>query len=305
MPERHILVLGDAMADWLGYGLEDAYSEQPDMGVIRKHKTVSGLIRYQPKGDPADWAAAAKGILATEKPDAIVVMLGLNDRMPMREPVAEKAEGKSAADNKVDKKDNKKDAKAKPDGKPAEKPDDKPADAELSPGDAAGADLPPVIVPEKRARSPDGVYEYREERWVELYTRKIEEMIGVLVRGCRCCIGLPRSVALGDRRHAVWIAYRERGAGKAGITYVDVWDGFVDEAGRFRSKVLISKARSAGCALMTGCLLPRQAQACTLCRARSTGCWLRVLRRLRCRPNWPRPMPVRHRVSRRVRWPDR
>ena len=81
VPERHILVLGDAMADWLAYGLEDAYSEQPDIGVVRKHKTVSGLIRYQPKGDPADWAAAARGILATEKPDAIVVMLGLNDRI--------------------------------------------------------------------------------------------------------------------------------------------------------------------------------------------------------------------------------
>src|SRR5712675_3215051 len=74
--ERRILVLGDAMADWLAYGLEDAYAEQPDMGVIRRHKTVSGLIKYQPRGDPADWAAAAKGILATEKADAIVVMLG-------------------------------------------------------------------------------------------------------------------------------------------------------------------------------------------------------------------------------------
>ena len=80
-----MLVLGDAMADWLAYGLEDAYAEQPDMGVIRKHKTVSGLIKYQPKGEPADWTAAAKGILATEKPDAIVVMLGLNDRVAIRE----------------------------------------------------------------------------------------------------------------------------------------------------------------------------------------------------------------------------
>src|SRR6202790_2507302 len=148
VPERHILVLGDAMADWLAYGLEEAYSEQPDMGVTRKHKTVSGLIRYQPKGDPADWAAAAKGVLAAANPDAIVVMLGLNDRMPMREPAAEKkTDGKSAADQKVDKKDDKKDAKAKPDGKPAGKPDDKPADAELSSDDAAGADQPPVIVP--------------------------------------------------------------------------------------------------------------------------------------------------------------
>ena len=81
VPERNVLVLGDAMADWLAYGLEDAYADQPEMGVIRKSKTVSGLIRYQPKGEPADWVAAAKGILATEKPDAIVVMLGLDDRV--------------------------------------------------------------------------------------------------------------------------------------------------------------------------------------------------------------------------------
>ena len=80
-----MLVIGDAMADWLAYGLEDAYTEQPDMGVIRKHKTTSGLIKYQPKGEPSDWAAAAKGILETEKPDVIVVMLGLNDRISIRE----------------------------------------------------------------------------------------------------------------------------------------------------------------------------------------------------------------------------
>jgi hypothetical protein len=236
VPERQILVLGDAMADWLAYGLEDAFSEQPDVGVLRKHKTVSGLIRYQPKGDPADWAAAAKGVLATEKPDAIVVMLGLDDRMPMREPAAENTDGKSAADNKVDKKDHKKDAKAKPDSKPTGKPDDKSADAELSPGDAPGADQPPVIVPEKRARSPDGVYEFREERWVELYNKKIEEMIGVLrSKGVPVLwVGLP--VVRGPKATADTLfldsLYRDA-AGRAGITYVDVWDGFVDEAGRF------------------------------------------------------------------------
>src|ERR1700736_3319096 len=92
VPERNVVVLGDGMADWLAYGLEDAYAEQPDMGVIRRHKTVSGLIKYQPKGDPADWAAAAKGILATEKPDAIIVMLGLNDRVAMREVAVDKAD---------------------------------------------------------------------------------------------------------------------------------------------------------------------------------------------------------------------
>src|SRR3982074_381686 len=125
VPERNVLVLGDGMADWLAYGLEDTYAEQPDIGVIRKHKTVSGLIKYQPKGDPADWAAAAKGILATEKPDAIVVILGPKHRVSMREPVAGKTDSTS-----TDKKTDKKDAKAKPDAKPADaKPTAKPDDA--------------------------------------------------------------------------------------------------------------------------------------------------------------------------------
>src|SRR5438874_12556171 len=126
VPERNVLVLGDGMADWLAYGLEDAYAEQPDIGVIRRHKTVSGLIRYQPKGEPADWAAAAKGILASEKPDAIVVMLGLDDRAPIRDSGADKSDKKDA-DKKTEKKDGKKDEKADASAKPA----DKPVDTEL------------------------------------------------------------------------------------------------------------------------------------------------------------------------------
>jgi hypothetical protein len=233
--ERNILVLGDAMADWLAFGLEDAYSEQPDMGIVRKHKTVSGLIKYQPKGDPADWAAAAKGILATEKPDAIVVMLGLNDRTSIR-------------DTGVDKKTDKKDAKAKPDaktsdGKPAAKPDgtadakpdDKPVDTELSPDDAADADTP-AATPEKTARSGSGTYEFRDDRWVELYSKKIEEMIGVLkTKGVPVLwVGLPAVRGTKATADMLFLdsLYRDA-AGKAGITYVDVWDGFVDEAGRF------------------------------------------------------------------------
>ena len=246
VPERNVLVLGDAMADWLAYGLEDAYAEQPDMGVIRKHKTVSGLIRYQPKGDPADWAAAAKGILATEKPDAIVVMLGLSDRVAMREPAVEKSDAKSS-----DKKSDKKDARGKPDAKPADgksgakpdgttdaaaKPDDKPVDTELSPDDAADNDVPPIIAPEKSTRSPNGVYEFREERWVELYTKKIEEMIGVMKsKGVPVLwVGLPAVRGAKATADMLFLdsLYRDA-AGKAGITYVDVWDGFVDEAGRF------------------------------------------------------------------------
>ncbi|MFQ3451889.1 DUF459 domain-containing protein [Bradyrhizobium sp. UFLA01-814] len=231
--ERNVLVIGDAMADWLGYGLEDAYSDQPDMGVIRKHKTVSGLIRYQPKGDPADWAAAAKGILATENPDAIVVMLGLNDRTAIRESVVEK---------KVDKKDEKKDARGKPEAKPGDKPDaaaktdGKPVEAE-PPADDADNDQQGA--PEKTARSPNGLYEFRDDRWVELYGKKIEELINVLKsKGVPVLwVGLPAIRGQKGTSDMLFLdtLYRD-GAGKAGITYVDVWDGFVDEAGRFMQK---------------------------------------------------------------------
>ena len=252
--ERNVLVLGDAMADWLGYGLEDAYSEQPDMGVIRKHKTVSGLIKYQPRGEPADWAAAARGILANEKPDAIVVMLGIHDRQAIREAATEK---------KTDKKDDKKDPRSKPDAKtdaktdakPADaakpkpegsaeaaktdaaKPGDKPADAELD--DAAENDAPQTATPEKSARAGGGLYEFRDERWVELYAKKIEEMIGVLKsKGVPVLwVGLPAIRGPKGTSDMLFLdaLYRDA-AGKAGITYVDVWDGFVDEAGRFLQK---------------------------------------------------------------------
>ena len=246
VPERHILVLGDAMADWLAYGLEDAYADQPEMGVIRRHKTVSGLIKYLPKGEPADWAAAAKGILAAEKADAVVVMLGLDDRVAIREPAADKPDNKPS-----DKKSDKKDAKAKPDDKPSDaksaakpdavgKPDDKATDSELSPDDAAdNGDAPPAMASKNSARSPNGLYEFREQRWAELYKKKIEEMIGVLKsKGVPVLwVGLP--VVYGPKATADTLfldsLYRDM-AGKAGITYVDVWDGFVDEAGRFMQK---------------------------------------------------------------------
>ena len=245
--ERNVLVLGDAMADWLAYGLEDAYAEQPDMGVIRRHKTVSGLIRYQPKGDPADWAAAAKTILPVEKPDVIVVMLGLNDRISLREPEKSDAKaGDKAADKTGDKKSDKKDARGKTDGKPGDakgddatdagKPQEKMLDAELPPDDADNGDIPQVVTPEKGGRASNGVVEFHDDRWVELYNKKIDEMITVLKsKGVPIIwVGLPAVRGAKATADMLFLdsLYREASA-KAGITYVDVWDGFVDEAGRF------------------------------------------------------------------------
>src|SRR5277367_3220424 len=255
IPERNVLVLGDAMADWLASGLEDAYTEQPDMGVIRRHKTVSGLIRYQPKGDPADWAAAAKTMLPAEKPDVIVVMLGLSDRMSLREPEKSDAKtGDKASDKTTDKKSDKKDARGKTDGKPGDakgddatdagksqdksqdKPQEKMLDAELPPDDAAdNGDVPQLMAPE-RGRAANGVVEFHDDRWVELYNKKIDEMITVLKsKGVPIIwVGLPAVRGAKATSDMLFLdsLYRDA-AGKAGITYVDVWDGFVDEAGRF------------------------------------------------------------------------
>jgi hypothetical protein len=248
IPEKNVLVIGDAMADWLAYGLEDAYTEQPDMGVIRKHKTTSGLIKYQPRGEPSDWAAAAKGILETEKADVIVVMLGLNDRVAIREPAPDKSDKASEKDKKNDKgararpqakpetKPGDKPADAKPDA--TAKPDDKPADTDLPQDDADNADAP-AAAPEKTARNPNGLYEFRDERWIELYGKKIEELANVLkAKGVPVLwVGLPAIRGQKGTADMLFLdsLYRE-GAAKAGITYVDVWDGFVDEAGRFLQK---------------------------------------------------------------------
>ena len=134
-------------------------------------------------------------------------------------------------------------AKPKPEGSAeaaktdAAKPGDKPADAELD--DAAENDAPQTAAPEKSARTGGGLYEFRDERWVELYAKKIEEMIGVLKsKGVPVLwVGLPAIRGPKGTSDMLFLdaLYRDA-AGKAGITYVDVWDGFVDEAGRFLQK---------------------------------------------------------------------
>src|SRR6202034_2129053 len=115
-------------------------------------------------------------------------------------------------------------------------PEEKATGTELSDDAANNGDVPSLVAPEKSARSPIGVYEFREDRWVALYTKKIEEMIGVAKsKGVPVLwVGLPAVRGAKATADLLFLdsLYREA-AGKAGITYVDVWDGFVDEAGRF------------------------------------------------------------------------
>ena len=96
-PTSTVVVIGDSMADWLAYGLDETYADQPDIGVERKIRAYSGLIHYDSKNDTLEWPASIKDALAAEKPNAIVVMLGLNDRVSLRDKTPAKPEPQKKA----------------------------------------------------------------------------------------------------------------------------------------------------------------------------------------------------------------
>src|ERR1700733_9651185 len=151
-PSSLVLVIGDTFADWLGFGLEQTLADTPDIGVVRKIRPNSGLVRYDVRPDAPDWSQAVKDMLATEKPSAIVIMLGVNDRLPLRE--------RAAPPNK-----------ASPQGQGTEKATPgnqgtpKPAPAPNAP--AADSEQPAVNAAEPQHRPPAGNYEFRTDIWAE------------------------------------------------------------------------------------------------------------------------------------------
>ena len=86
-PTTKIMVFGDSMADWLAFGLEEAFADTPEIGVLRKHRTNSGLIRVEVRGESYDWPNAARDLLNAEKPDYIVMIIGVADRRGIREAI--------------------------------------------------------------------------------------------------------------------------------------------------------------------------------------------------------------------------
>jgi uncharacterized protein len=217
-PATRVVVMGDAMADWLAYGLEDAFSESPEVGVVRKHHTNSGLIHGESKS-AYDWPQAARDTLAGEKADIIVMMIGLADRQPIRE--------KQVRGNP---------AKPNPPAGASRRESSDPAGHDEE-GQPAAEEPVATAAPEPTTRTgTTSVYEFHSEQWAELYAKRIDEMIAVLKsKGVPVFwVGLP---AVRGTRSTADIAYLNnlyRGrAEKAGITFVDVWDGFIDESGNF------------------------------------------------------------------------
>ena len=77
---RRILVIGDFIAGSLADGLATAYDENANMLVLNRTNGSSGLVR----DDYYDWPGNITAILDAEKPAAVVVMIGANDRQQMR-----------------------------------------------------------------------------------------------------------------------------------------------------------------------------------------------------------------------------
>ncbi|MGB6768178.1 MAG: GDSL-type esterase/lipase family protein [Methyloceanibacter sp.] len=228
-PTSTIVVIGDAMADWLGYGLDENYADQPEIGVERKIRATSGLVRYDAKNAALDWPQAVKDALANEKPNAIVVMLGLNDRVLIRE--------KALAQPKQNGEPAQGTARGSPrptsqagQEKTAGEKTVAPSDTEAPPQDAAAERAAP------QQPTAGGSYEFHTEQWAALYAKRIDQMIAVLKSKDAPVIwvGLPAIRGTKSANDISYLdeLYRER-AERAGIVYVDVWDGFVDDQGRY------------------------------------------------------------------------
>ena len=220
-PRKHatvkIVVIGDANADWLAYGLEDAYSEQSEIGMVRKHRTDSGLIRYDARRE-IEWPQVVREIIAAEKPKFIVMMIGNNDRQTIREK-APPAPRRGAPK-----------ASAQP-AQPAQSP--APPDPEQQPPEAAEQHH---RTPEQARQAAYGPWEFRSEKWELAYIKRIDAIIAALKSAGVPVIwvGLASQRGTKSSQDSSYLneLYRSR-AEKAGIFYVDIWEGFVDEFGRY------------------------------------------------------------------------
>jgi uncharacterized protein len=228
-PTTSIVVIGDDMADWLGYGLEDVFSDTPEIRVVRKNKLNSGLLHYDAKGD-LDWWHVARDTLAQEKADYVVMMLGVGDRQAIRVKDLAKEADTRAKDQQA------KDQAAKdPQGKDRQAKDEAEKKDGQKPAKTSDTDENGTSSAQ-RAKKTAGPAEFRSEEWEKIYSRRIDDTIAALKsKGVPVIwVGLPPLRGARSSSDAAYLneLYRAR-AERAGIKYVDVWDGFVDEAGKY------------------------------------------------------------------------
>ncbi|ESY13484.1 DUF459 domain-containing protein [Mesorhizobium sp. M0999] len=77
---RVVLVIGDFMANGLAEGLETAFADNANIRIVERANGSSGFVR----DDVYNWPEQVKSLVESERPAAVVVMLGSNDRQQMR-----------------------------------------------------------------------------------------------------------------------------------------------------------------------------------------------------------------------------
>ena len=117
---------------------EQVFAETPEIGIERKIKPDLGLARDDARVDAPEWSKTISDLLTTEKPNAIVLMLGINDRLPLRDRVPTTRATTALPDS------------------------DHPASAAVE------------------VRPQGANYEFHTDRWAELYSKRIDDMIATL-----------------------------------------------------------------------------------------------------------------------------
>ena len=164
-PSRFVHVFGDSLAETLTGGLTTTLKDRPDIAVTGHTKSSSGLVR----DDYYDWSKTITSFLGGgEKVDAAVILIGSNDRQPIRE---------------------------------------------------GGETLEP-----------------HSDAWKAAYTKRVDAILALFkAKGIRTIwVGVPPMRSDTLSAEMVWFneIYRER-VERAGATYIDIWDGFVDADGSY------------------------------------------------------------------------
>ena len=160
-----IAVLGDSLGVTLGQGLAESYGDRHEIAVLRQARENTGLVR----DDYFDWVKSARELLgANDKISVGVILLGSNDRQPLRDET--------------------------------------------------------------------GAFDLRSLRWKQIYGDRVEAIAQAFkTRGVPLVwVGLPvmKNERFASDMERLNEIIRER-AVKAGATYVDVWDAFLDDRGQF------------------------------------------------------------------------
>ena len=155
------------MAEWLAYGLEEAFAETPEIGIVRKPRAE---YRPDPRRDsaasPTTGRPSARDMLNAEKPDFVVMMLGIADRRGIREAIRQQPARPPAGQKQDQAKQPQR--QRQPRSRPARaagqppapppRPPKKPADAEAPPQQDAAQDQeqPSIVAPEGPDRRNGG-----------------------------------------------------------------------------------------------------------------------------------------------------